>query len=68
MTQNIKQHWKITQGMMTSKKEFVPLITLLIPLLINGVLHNLVWFFQTFLLAQLGRDVLAATALASRCF
>ena len=68
MIQNIKQHGNINPWIVTSKKEVVSLITLMTPLLLNGLLHNLVWFFQTFFLAQLGTDALAAAGLASRFF
>ncbi|WP_298625075.1 MATE family efflux transporter [uncultured Legionella sp.] len=50
------------------KENFYPLLTLVIPLALTGLLQSSSWFFETMFLAHLGPDILAAGSLVSWLF
>ncbi len=50
------------------KENFYPLLQLVIPLTLTGLLQSSTWFFETVFLARLGTDILAAGALVSWLF
>jgi MATE family multidrug resistance protein len=50
------------------KENFYPLLRLVIPLALTGLLQSSTWFFETMFLARLGPDILAAGSLVSWLF
>lgn len=54
--------------MKTLKNNIYPLIKLIIPLALTGLVQSAVWFFETIFLAHLGPETLAAGSLVSWAF
>lgn len=50
------------------KENFYPLLKLILPLALTGLIQSAVWFFETLFLAHLGSDTLAAGSLVSWLF
>lgn len=51
--------------MLVSKRNFIPLIALVLPLALAGLVQSSVYFFETLFLAHSGREVMEAGALVS---